>query len=335
MIRNGVRSAILSLSSLASAAPIEVITTTFILVTLVYFQLLHAIKGSEFFQVPPTVAPPARPVHLVRLSHPTIFEDSPYVYPSPPSSIFQNSASKATAWQPLPVTEFRRVLEQNALSDGYIFRPEDGGNTQGEKAAVVLVKQITVAQEDEGSTAEWQQWLLNDFGVEFGGKKFTYQDLCFECDTSLAPHPLYASQSTLTLYLLPPTPDTPTLTYLNQLNKLPAYTPAGSNNTFRILPHSSTSWGFLPSFDGAGLFAGVGDSSNSSEKEDVDALSGLRNVRWFAYAARAFVMRFVTLAKVRYIHQNQLTFPECRFCRYLRRLARICLDARDFRPAIH
>lgn len=298
MIRNGVRSAIVFLSSLSSAAPIEVITTTFILVTLVYFQLLHAIKGSEFFQVPPTASPAPRPVHLVRLSHPQLLDDSPYVYPSPPSPIFGGSFSKSSTWQPLHATEFRKILEQNALGDGYIFRPEDGGNTQGEKAAVVIVKQITVAQEEEGPVAEWERWLLNDFGIEFAGKKYTYQDLCFECDTSLVPHPLYSSQSTITLYLLPPTPDTPTLTYLNQLNKLPPFSTPGSNSTFRILSHSSNTWGLLPSFDGAGLFAGVGDSSNSSEKEDVDALSGLRNVRWFAYAARAFVMRFVTLAKV-------------------------------------
>lgn len=311
MIRSTVRSAILALSSLASAAPIEVITATFILVTLTYFQLLHAIKGSEFFQVPPAVAPPAKPVHLVRLSHPPSIDDSPYLYPSAPYSTFLNSFSNSNAWQPLPSTEFRKVLEANALEGGYVFPSDAGGNTQGEKAAVALVKQITLVKEDgEGSTGEWEKWLLNDFGVDVGGKKYTYQDLCFECNTALTPHPLYPSQSTLTLYLLPPTPDTPTLTYLNQLSRLPAFTPTGSNSTFRILPAAGSSWGLLPSFDGAGLFAGVGDGTNASEKEDEDALSGLRNVRWFAFAARAFVMRFVTLAKVSQATTNSLHCAE-------------------------
>jgi len=190
-------------------------------------------------------------------------------------------------------------LERNALEGGYHFDPQEGGNTQGEKAAVVLVKQITLIKEDgDDQAVKWEKWLLNDFGVEVGGKKYTYQDLCFQCNTTLIPHPLHPSQSTLTMYLLPPTPDTPTLAYLNSLSHVSPYSVSGSDTTFRILPASTGSWGILPSFDGAGLFAGVGDGSAVSEKEDEDALSGLRNVRWFAFAARAFVMRFVTLARV-------------------------------------
>jgi hydroxymethylglutaryl-CoA reductase (NADPH) len=60
-----------------------------------------------------------------------------------------------------------------------------------------------------------------------------------------------------------------------------------------------SSWGFLPSLDGAGLFAGLGDvGAGQNEKEEEELLSGLRNVRWFAYAGRAFVLRFYNLAKV-------------------------------------
>jgi len=47
MFRSSARSALKALSGLSSSAPIEVITATFVIVTLVYFQLLHAIKGSE------------------------------------------------------------------------------------------------------------------------------------------------------------------------------------------------------------------------------------------------------------------------------------------------
>jgi len=300
MLQSPLRSALLSLSSIASSSPIEAITATFILVTLTYFQLLHAIKGSEFFHVPET-SPPPKPMHLVRFAQPAQLDDSPYIFPSPPSTLL-NSFSNSNTWAPLPIRDFRKVLEANALEGGYVFGQEEGGNTVGEKASVVLIKQLTVVREDgrgRDRSADWARWLLHDVGVEVGNQKYTYQDLCFQCNTTLSPHPLHSSQSTLTLFLQPPTPDTPTLTYLNHIARLPAFTPPGSNTTFRILPSSGGSWGFLPSFDGAGLFSGLGDgSSGQSEREEEDMLSGLRNVRWFAYAARAFVMRFVALAKV-------------------------------------
>lgn len=41
------RSTLKAVTRLTASAPIEVITATFIIITLVYFQLLHAIKGSE------------------------------------------------------------------------------------------------------------------------------------------------------------------------------------------------------------------------------------------------------------------------------------------------
>lgn len=302
MLRDTVRSALISLSSVGASSPIEIITLTFIVITLTYFQLLHAIKGSEFFQVPQT-SPAPKPVHLVRLSNPPQLDDSPYLLPSPPSSIF-NSFSNSNVWAPLPVADFRKVVEANALEGGYVFPAEIGGNEQGEKAAVVLVKQLILLREEGEGEKEWLNWLLNDVGPEItAGHKTTYKDVCFQCNVSLEPHPLHPSQMTLTMYLLPPTPDTPTLTYLNYINRLPAYTSPTTNTTFKILPSSTGSWGFLPSLDGAGLFAGLGDvSSTQSEKEEEDLLAGLRNVRWFAYAGRAFVLRFYNLAKVSYIH---------------------------------
>jgi len=42
-----IRSILRQVAAPAAAAPIEAITTFFVLVTLVYFQLLHAIEGSE------------------------------------------------------------------------------------------------------------------------------------------------------------------------------------------------------------------------------------------------------------------------------------------------
>ncbi|WVQ68793.1 hydroxymethylglutaryl-CoA reductase (NADPH) [Kwoniella botswanensis] len=302
-LRTMLRSTLVSLSSLSSSAPIEVITTCFILVTLVYFQLLHAIKGSEFFNIP-SASPPPRPVHLVRLSHPPQLDESAYGLPST-SSRLANHFNTATPWsgedwQPVTVGDFRRVLEANAVEGGYVFDEKIGGNPAGEKAAVVLVKQIVLVKEDESeSTGQWENWLLNDFGVEFGGSKYTYKDLCFDCsiEPTLTQHPLHPSQFVLTLFLQAPTPYTPTLPYLHGLGKLPPFTPPHSNTTFRILTPASTSWGFLPSFDGAGLFSNFGDGLTQSEKEDEDALYGLRNVRWFAYAVRAFGVRFWNLAK--------------------------------------
>lgn len=42
-----VRSVLKAVTRLTASAPIEVITATFIIITLVYFQLLHAIKTSD------------------------------------------------------------------------------------------------------------------------------------------------------------------------------------------------------------------------------------------------------------------------------------------------
>ena len=299
MLRTSIRSVLTVLSTLAAAQPIETITATFVIVTLTYFQLLHAVKGSEFFQVPASaISPSPRPLHLLRVSHPQIDEPS-YVLPSPPSPLF-NTFTNSNEWAPVSVSEFRRILEANALEGGYVVSEQDGGNINGDKAAVVLVKQLTVVREGPpGSMDEWAHWLTNDFGVELGGEKYTYQHLCFpsRCHPEVTPHPLHSSQSTLTLYLQPPTGDTPTLPYLNHLARLPSHTSgnAGTNVTFRLLPPSTSNSWLLPTFDGAGLFAGMSDGA--SEKEEEELLSGLRNVRWFAYAARAFVMRFYALAK--------------------------------------
>ena len=340
MLRQTVRSILLSLSSLAAAAPIEVITSTFIVVTLTYFQLLHAIKGSEFFQDPPQISPAPKPLHLVRLSHPQHYDSSQQHHlPSPSSPSFFQNLPHSQTWQTFPASEFRKVLEYNALEGGYVFPSDMGGNSQGEKADVVIIKQFTLVKEDgEDLSEKWVQWMVNSVEVEVGGNKYTYQDLCFDCRTTLTPHPLNPSQSTLSLFFRPPMPDTPTLTFLNTLSRLPSYTPSGSNVTFRILPSATTSWSFLPTFDGAGLFPGVGDSSQS-EKEADDFLSGLRNVRWFAYAARAFVMRFYILAIVSSL---RISFPcpahslaECRLRRHLCDASRLPHDACDVCASVH
>ncbi|EIW68537.1 hypothetical protein TREMEDRAFT_44404 [Tremella mesenterica DSM 1558] len=295
MVRSALRSTLITLSSLASSAPIEIITATFVLVTLTYFQLLHAIKGSDFIHLP-TTSPSPRPIHLIRLSHPPPLEDSPFISPSS-TSLLGNNQFTSDDWTPILASSFRRILEANALEGGHVFPSELGGSSQDEKAQVVLIKQINLVREGEGDIEKWKNWLLNELFVEVGGNKFTYQDLCFQCETNIIQHPLYSSQSTITLYLLPPTPEKPTLTYLNHLNRLPPFSPVGSNVTFRLASVSSSSWTFFPPLDGGGLFTGVGDGSAQSEKEDEDALVGLRNVRWFAYAARAFFMRFYALAK--------------------------------------
>lgn len=338
MLRSAVRSTIATLSGLAAASPIEIITATFIVVTLTYFQLLHAIKGSDFFNVPQLAPAPARPVHLVRLTNPPDAAEHHYsagqqhhqqqqqqhILPSSGSAA-ASMASSATAaavqdlsrqsqWAPLPISEFRRVLEENAMGAGYVFPASAGGNAAGDKAEVVFVKQIHVVNDEADglSTDAWEHWLLNDAAVEVDGQRYTYKDLCYDCQhlPRAVAHPLHPAQSTITLFLRPPTPDSPTLAYVNYLARLPAFAAAESNTTFRVLPTGAggATWGILPSFDGAGLFSALGDNhTSSSEKEEADLLSGLRNVRWFAYAVRALVMRFYALAKVRVFESSHDT----------------------------
>ncbi|OXC66092.1 hydroxymethylglutaryl-CoA reductase (NADPH) [Cryptococcus neoformans] len=291
------RQTLVSLSSLAASAPIEVITTTFIFATLAYFQLLHAIKGSEFFNVP-SVSPPSRPAHFVRLSHQPSSEDASYILPSShgvAGSSWVGDVESKREWTPISPSDFRKILEQNALG-GYTFPIEAGGNTSGEKASVAIVKQVVVTREGaEEPIDEFEQWLLNELSVEVDGEKYTYRDLCFNTSDhpSFVSHPLYPSQSTLTMFLQPPSPSDPTLTYLNRLNRLPAFTLSNSTTAFQLLPPTGASWGFLPSIDGVGLFSKLGEGMISGQGESYP----MQNVRWFAYAARALVGRFWTLAK--------------------------------------
>lgn len=292
------RQTLVSLSSLAASAPIEVITTTFIFATLAYFQLLHAIKGSDFFNVP-SVSPPSRPAHFVRLAHQPRIEDASYILPSShgvAGSSWVGDVEAKHEWTPVSSSDFRKIVEQNALG-GYTFPVEAGGNTSGEKASVAIIKQVVVTREDaEGPIDEFEQWLLNDLSVEVDGKIYTYRNLCLNTfdRPSFVSHPLYPSQSTLTMFLQPPSSSSPTLTYLNRLNRLPAFTITNSTTAFQLLPPAGANWGFLPSIDGVGLFSKLGEGMISGQGESYP----MQNVRWFAYAARVLVGRFWTLAKV-------------------------------------
>ncbi|WVQ75293.1 hypothetical protein IAR50_004908 [Cryptococcus sp. DSM 104548] len=291
------RNALVSLSSLASSAPIEVITTTFILATLSYFQLLQAVKHSEFFNVP-AVSTPSRPAHLVHLSHQPQIEDAPYILPSSHGGSWSSAGSGEYKgdWQPVTATEFRRILEENALDGGYVFPVEAGGNTAGEKATVAIVKQIVLTREgSEGSTEEWEKWLLNDLSVKYEGSSYTYRDLCFNSSEvpKFVPHPLHPSQSTITLFLQPPSPGTPTIRFLNRLNHLAPHHTPNSNSTLSLLPPSGSSWGFLPSIDGVGLFSGLGDGLDVRDEEPY----AVQNAKWIAFAMSALVGRIWTLAR--------------------------------------
>ncbi|KIR70058.1 hydroxymethylglutaryl-CoA reductase (NADPH) [Cryptococcus deuterogattii CA1014] len=280
------RQTLVSLSSLAASAPIEVITTTFIFATLAYFQLLHAIKGSDFFNVP-SVSPPSRPAHFVRLAHQPRIEDASYILPSShgvAGSSWVGDVEAKHEWTPVSSSDFRKIVEQNALG-GYTFPVEAGGNTSGEKASVAIIKQVVVTREDaEGPIDEFEQWLLNDLSVEVDGKIYTYRNLCLNTfdRPSFVSHPLYPSQSTLTMFLQPPSSSSPTLTYLNRLNRLPAFTITNSTTAFQLLPPAGANWGFLPSIDGVGLFSKLGEGMISGQGESYP----MQNVRWFAYAAR-------------------------------------------------
>ncbi|KIR37939.1 hydroxymethylglutaryl-CoA reductase (NADPH) [Cryptococcus deuterogattii 99/473] len=280
------RQTLVSLSSLAASAPIEVITTTFIFATLAYFQLLHAIKGSDFFNVP-SVSPPSRPAHFVRLAHQPRIEDASYILPSShgvAGSSWVGDVEAKHEWTPVSSSDFRKIVEQNALG-GYTFPVEAGGNTSGEKASVAIIKQVVVTREGaEGPIDEFEQWLLNDLSVEVDGKIYTYRNLGLNTfdRPSFVSHPLYPSQSTLTMFLQPPSPSSPTLTYLNRLNRLPAFTITNSTTAFQLLPPAGANWGFLPSIDGVGLFSKLGEGMISGQGESYP----MQNVRWFAYAAR-------------------------------------------------
>lgn len=265
------------------------------------------------FTTVPSPAPQSRPVHFVRLAD-GIRDGTPAAdaaadaaaaaYAAPHASYAHASAAFTPAndnWLPLSVADFKTALEANALEGGYVLPTDKGGNAKGKKAAIVLVKSLTVTREDGDDAARdaWRQWLLHDVGVNFGEKSYTYGDLCFgSAHCADAPqfdvHPLHDDQATLTLFLRAPSHDTPSLTYLSYLARLPAFTAPGTNTTLHIQSIPPTgSWGLLPSLDSS-FFAGLGEAKAAAEDEQNPAV---RKVRWFAYAARVLFVRFYTLAK--------------------------------------
>ncbi|TXT13281.1 hypothetical protein VHUM_00648 [Vanrija humicola] len=303
MFRSTVRSVLLALSSLSASAPIEVVTATFIVVTLAYFQLLQAIKGSEIFSLP-APAPPARPVHYVRLAEGLAgAEAAGSAFAAPHASYAPLLNSGAGEWLPVHSADFRRAIEANALEGGYVWPKESGGNKKGKSAAIVLVKQLTVVREDKDTddTARdaWRNWVLNDVGVTLNEKTYTYADLCFDCERSGQPqlenNPVNPNQAVLTLLLRAPAPDTPTLTYLAQLAKLPTFSAPDSNATLRVLPPSSTgpSWQLLPNMESTGLYNLAEAKANAEDEQN----PAVRKVRWVGYALRSLVFRFYTLAR--------------------------------------
>jgi hydroxymethylglutaryl-CoA reductase (NADPH) len=255
------------------------------------------------FSTLPSPAPPTKPVQLIRFANgaPQAAGGESHVAHASyaHSPLFTPSNDN---WVPLSSAELKNALEANALEGGYVIPPEAGGNNKGNKAEIVLVKQLSVAREDgeEAAAGAWRKWLLEDVSVVSGDKTYTYADLCYgaKCASSAAPkleaHPLHHGQETITLLLRAPSPDTPSLSYLNHISRLPAFTPAGTNTTVRVSANEDVaSWNLLPSLD-TELFAGLGEAKEAAEHE---SNTTVRNVRWFAYAARLLVVRFYTLAK--------------------------------------
>lgn len=241
-------------------------------------------------------------MHFVRLAD-GVRDNAAAAYAAPHASFAHIPlwAPASDNWVPLSASDFKGALEANALEGGYVLPASSGGNAKGEKAAIVLVKQLTVTREDgdEAAREAWRQWLLHDVGVAFGDKTYTYGDLCFGSKCADAPqfdaHPLHAGQATLTMFLRAPAHDTPSLTYLNYVSHLPSFTAPGTNTTLRVQSVSpSGNWGLLPSLDPT-IFAGLGQAKAAAEDEQNPAV---RKVRWIAYAARVLVVRFYTLAKV-------------------------------------
>lgn len=252
----------------------------------------------------PVAAPPARPVHLARLasglppSDGTTSQHARAEYAHTPLWSPSNEH-----WSPLSAPDFQSVIRINALEGGYIVPKEEGGNKGGERASIAIVKPFTILREDASDSAaeEWRKWLLKDLGVTVRDKTYTYADLCFGADCAglsapqLEPHPLHSDQVTLNLVLRAPAPGTPTITYLERLARLPTFTAPSTNTTVRVLPPAveSPRWGFFPNLDGGGLFSGLAEKKGGD-----DQITVLRNLRWFAHALRALVLRFYTLAKV-------------------------------------
>lgn len=283
-----------SLAGVSSRRPIEVVTIGFVAVTLAYFQLLHAVKHSEFLRPSSTFATPTgssssnydggrttavgaghaastaarlRPVTLQRYAGSAGQED------------WQTSSSSSDA----PTLSLARIVV--SLDNEQVYAGlEEGQATQGHASSPTSFSSSLLDESNAASLHDFEKSLkLSSFGISATEQPF-FQSVCHQVTTAASSRPQCLA------YSFNPTSANPHSAQLTLGFPSPYASEEWMNAFLATTPYiDERGYTYLPYTELQSAPVTTAPWAAPSEQ----------GVTWPLYALRAFFLRFYALAKVR------------------------------------
>lgn len=254
----GLRTFLRAFSTRAARYPIETVVATFVIVTIAYFQCIHAIKHSDFLS-----GGISNPLHYLQPTVSRWAGGQWFVVPAESWSASSTGTKVDLVEILFSLDEPRKVVRGGSLSASINSPSPSSGATTSTPRIDRAIQTVT-------------EHITNSLTTSSG---LSYSSLCYKLPnksdcltwTHQTPRTL-----TLTLALLPSTRD-------SFVSAVEAFRP-------------DASWTKVHGFPQLEIIG--------KEESFLDMQSG----KWMAYAARAFVMRFWTLAKVRNLCGSVIVF---------------------------
>jgi len=320
------RSLLRAISSTAASSPIESITLTFTIVTLVYFQLLHAVKDSDFFTLPSNNSRSAPSTYLYHDSRSatTSADLARTSHVADLSSTWSSSHPVPfdRQWDPVSVDEVD-LLKKKAIKNVIVKRfVVESSAVDGEQDGVLQEDDAEAFWSDAGLKG-WQVDVVNGISSQvLPNGRWSYEDVCVKDSSTSNVTCLvgfdsvndeqHGRRQVVTIFLdadKSPEQDIklfidlcmePPKMTIHSTNTRNAYTyaatlPSAFESAFSAAPRSTyslfpatSSLFYMPTdvFARTSTAAGRG-----GPQEDV------RSIKWIGYAVRALGVRFWLLAK--------------------------------------
>ncbi|POW20995.1 hypothetical protein PSHT_02904 [Puccinia striiformis] len=253
-------------SSFCSSNPIETIVTTLIIITLAYFQLLQAIKHSEFLDIS----------HPLSISTTTTRTSTYPFQPTQPLNLILNSNNNH--WQPTTNHKIQqqpsstiRLLHLNLAFSPQQQHPSPESLNQAHHQLLKLLSTLSISNPSQ-------------FKSNHQPTQISYSNLCFKLSKP--------STTTTTEY--------PSLrscfiefdrSMLNDHQpSLPIILAFPINSTVSLSVHQLWLDSFLANLPPS--IRTLSPGPTAAAREAHERLGEMRSIRWIAYAARAFLIRF-------------------------------------------
>ncbi|KAI7942796.1 hypothetical protein MJO29_012640 [Puccinia striiformis f. sp. tritici] len=253
-------------SSFCSSNPIETIVTTLIIITLAYFQLLQAIKHSEFLDIS----------HPLSISTTTTRTSTYPFQPTQPLNLILNSNNNH--WQPTTNHKIQqqpsstiRLLHLNLAFSPQQQHPSPESLNQAHHQLLKLLSTLSISNPSQ-------------FKSNHQPTQISYSNLCFKL----------SNPST------PTTSEYPSLrscfiefdrSMLNDHQpSLPIILAFPINSTLSLSVHQLWLDSFLANLPPS--IRTLSPGPTAAAREAHERLGEMRSIRWIAYAARAFLIRF-------------------------------------------